>query len=182
MTTKFCICVATVARTPEERRRFLGTLTAAAASVMGPPVWTMRVHGTEMVQGPWSDDLIDVPKDAVVCFYPKARSSADGAWVVETVGDADTWTLSLPIAVLRTRSGDVLDTLWRMGEISLPCLGGEEYSMAAARRSEVDVLVEAAGAESLATHAVVQGGVGALKGWSVLRKVGDSVLLARKRG
>jgi hypothetical protein len=128
-----------------------------------------------MGQGAWSDDPIDVPKDSVVCLYPKASSAADGAWLVESVGDADVWTLSLPIAVLNTRSGEVRDTLWRMREISLPCLGGKEYSMAAARRSAMDVLVEAAGAESLATHAVVQGvgqGGGFEGGAALLERIG----------
>jgi hypothetical protein len=94
------------------------------------------------------------------------------------VGDDDVWTLALPIAVLNTRPGEVLDTIWRMGGLSLPCLAGDEYSMAVVRRSAVDVLVEAADARSLATHAVVQG-VGTLKDWSVLRREGDLVLLAR---
>jgi hypothetical protein len=181
MTKKFCMCIATVERTPEARRQFFATLRAAAAAVMATPVWTMRVHGTEMMQGAWSDEPIYLPKESVVCMYPRISSSRDGAWIVERVGDIDVWTLSLPIAVLNTRSGEVLDTLWSMGGISPPCLGGEEYSMAATRRLATDVLVEAAGAESLATHAVVQG-VEALKDWAVLRKGGDRVLLARKCG
>src|ERR1700722_9881830 len=148
MTSKFCICVATVERTAEERRRLLATLAAAAAAVMAPPVWAVRVHGGDMLQGAWSDEPIDVPKDSVVCLYPKASSSAEGAWLVESVGNVDVWTLALPITVLSTRSGEVLDTLWKMGESSLPCVAGEEYSMGAARRSAVDVLVEAADAGS----------------------------------
>jgi hypothetical protein len=131
-----------------------------------------------MVEGVWSDDPIDVPEDSTVCLYPRASSSADGAWLVQSAGGRDVWTLALPIAVLNTRSREVLDTLWRIGEISLPCLAGEEYSMHVARCSAMAVLVEAADARSLATHAVVRG-VGTLKDWSVLRRDGDMFLLAR---
>lgn len=141
----------------------------------------MRVQGADEVQGPWNGEPIDVPRDWVICLYTRARSSAEGAWLIESVGDVEVWTLSLPRALLNSRPEDVLDTLWRISQMSLPCIGGEEYSMAAVRRSGRDVLVEAASARSLATHAVVHTS-GALRNWSALRGEGDRVLLARKAG
>lgn len=83
------------------------------------------------------------------------------------------------MALLKTCFDDVLDVLWRMAELSLPCIAGDEYSMATVCRSATDVLVEAESAASLATHAVVQA-ASALKDWSVLRRQGDRVLLARR--
>ncbi len=48
--------------------------------------------------------------------------------------------------------------LWRMGGVSLPCVAGNEYSMAQVRRPGTDVLEEAESPGSLATCAVVPNG------------------------
>jgi len=179
MTAKFSMCLATVRRAPEERRELFRSLAASASAVMAPPVWAMRVRGTEVVQGAWNDSPIDVPDGWAVCLYPQPRSSMNGAWLIERIEDTDVWTLSLPVTLLKTQSDNVLDALWKMGDVSVPCIAGEEYSMAAVLSSGSDVLLEAGGTRSLATYAVVRKAV-ALKDWAVMKVEGDRILLARK--
>lgn len=178
MTEKFDLCLATTVRSAEERRRLLANLGASASVLISPPVWTMRVRGLETVESAWSDEPIDVPKGWIVFLYPRPRSPTEGGWCIEIVDDTEVWTLFLPVAILRSHSNEVMDVLWRMGEVSLPCVAGNEYSMAEVRRSRTDVLAEAESFGSLATRAVVQNGQ-RLRGWSTVRGDADRALLAR---
>jgi hypothetical protein len=178
MAAKFSICFATTARTPEQRRELLSVLAIAASGVLSRPVWILRVREHEVFQGAWDDEPIDIPDGWVVALYPKVRSSTDGAWLVERDGQAEVWTLSVPMPKMNASPDEVLKTLWNLGSISRPCIAGEEYSMVAALRFTGDVLSEAQTDRSLATHAVV-GSEATLAGWSVLRTEGGRVLLAR---
>ncbi len=145
---------------------------------MATPVWIMRVHGREMLQGAWSGEPIDVPKDWVVCLYPKERSAEAGAWLIENVGDIDVWTLSLPVTMLPSRSHDVMGALWNISAASIPCVAGEEYSMSAVCRTGGQVIAEAISARSLASHIVARWSAAPV-GWSVVRSATDRVLFAR---
>ena len=71
-----------------------------------------------------------------------------------------------------------MEVLWRMGDVSLPCVAGNEYSMAQVRRSGTDVLEEAERPGSLATYAVVPSGR-TLGGWTIVRADAGHALLAR---
>ncbi|MGD0527710.1 MAG: hypothetical protein ABSE49_21435 [Polyangiaceae bacterium] len=179
MTERFDICVATKVRTPEERRAFFGTLAAPASSLIAWPVWTMRVRGSEVVESDWNDEPIEVPEGWVVCLYPRVRSSSDGVWLVEIVGTDEIWTLSVPATLLLTRMNDLLAVMLHAAREGVPCIAGNEYSMAAVRRTGADAMVEAASPFSLATHAVVSKGI-RLRGWAALREEGDRVLVARR--
>jgi hypothetical protein len=178
---KFDICFAVESRRPTERRTLLDTLSVAASNVMAPPRWIARVQGVDVTDGPWNGEPIEVPPNSVVCLYPTARSSHDGAWLIERVGDDEVWTLSLPAGLLASNSQDAMEVLWQFGSIAVPCFAGNEYSMAEVLRVGADALLEAANASSLATHAVVPRGdfVRVIHRWTVLRDGDDRVLLRR---
>ncbi len=188
MTQKFNICFATELRTPDERRDLLTALADSASSIIAAPVWTMRIHGNEWIQGAWNGQPLDVWPDWVLHIYPKVRSASEGAWTVEIIAGVDVWTLSIPLDLFHARSKDVLMMLWTISEVSIPCVAGPEYSMAAAWRSGVDVATEAASTRSLASHAVTRLD-GIFAGWSPLplegpedvQDKGDRVLAVRRR-
>jgi hypothetical protein len=178
MTEKFSICIAIGAQSPKTRREFLRRLAASAAPLIAPPTWMMRIRGHELLESAWTGGPIDDPLDWIICLYPEPHSSAHGAWLIESVRDREVWTLSLPLALVKSRSSEVMDLLWSLSETSLPCVAGREYSMAAILRNNMNAEHEAESNGSLASHVVVKD-ASAFDGWLVSRRGNDRVLLAR---
>jgi len=48
-----------------------------------------RHRSDEVIHFPWNGHPIAVPADSVVCLYPKPRSAAEGAWLIDIVGDRE---------------------------------------------------------------------------------------------
>lgn len=182
MAEKLDVCFRTAIHGAEERREILLAVVSRASSFMARPVWTMRVRGErEMTEGEWTGDPVDLSDGWIAFFYPKKRSSAEGAIAVEVVGSAEVWTVSLPVERARGRDGDLEDLIWSLSTISEPCVAGIEYSMSGVLRSGRDVMADIADPHSLATYAVVHE-ARALTGWVTVRTASDRSLVRKTEG
>src|SRR5260370_24593219 len=140
MGEKFDICCMTAIKEAIQRREVVDELAALSSAMIPFPIWLTRVQRDGVTGGAWAGEPITASLNEVVCLYPRERSSAGGAWLIEVIGDKEVWTLSLPIETVRSHPMETMDTLWRIGGAYSPCVAGAEYSMAAVCRAQRDVL------------------------------------------
>jgi hypothetical protein len=178
MAEKLDVCLRTAIHGAEERREILLAIVSRASRFMDRPLWTMRVRERETSEGEWCGEPVDVPDGWIAFFYPKKRSSVDGAIAVEVVGSAEVWTVSLPVERTRGRVGELEDLIWSLSTISEPCVAGIEYSMGGVLRSGRDVMADIADPHSLATYAVVRE-ASAPPGWVTVRRGSDRSLVRK---
>jgi hypothetical protein len=178
MAENFDVCIGAAVHSAEECREILLAIFSLASGFVDRPVWTMRVRGHEVSEGEWSGEPVDVPDGWIVFFYPKRRSSAEGAVAVENVRGTEVWTVSLPVERTRERVSELEDLVWRLSTISQPCVAGIEYSMGEVLRSGGEVMAEISAPHSLATYAVVREATRP-SGWVTVRRESDRSLVRK---